>query len=1672
MKKVLATLLVLAMIVTGLVCLNPKASEVKAASNATDHGTFVTVEKAKWDDLDKDGVPDLEGYLFAGYFKSENCTLADKSSKGNATHAKFVKDDMLDVKVQTTNGVVQKSDVEDKDGNKVYEGKHVIRFISSVESLNYSKIGFELEYTTASGETKKVRNTSSKVFTKIESTTGVSGGTIDKYEFSPKVVGEDSEYFMTAKLPVEVGNEAVTYKVRAFWTTLDGTTVMGKTRCVSVNDGNNEIVNMTVDAKSQLDVQAEYTATYGPNADPTAEGAGTSGAKVEVLSSDADGHTNIRITLQGDDTATSLKSATKFVIFDKDGNEVATGVYRNYYTKYTGSGTADTSWYDVEPTATRFAIATSADLYGLASVVSAGTDQFAGDEIHVVRGITLNKGKAMTSEETGGAPTWVADAGETTYSWNAIGTSSYPFKGVFDGDGNEISGLYRNFGTNWYVGFFGCTAVGSEFKNFKLTNSYIRADGNGVGIVGKGMVNKFENVYTDWIIHCERSGDSGLGGLWGNPTDISNLTTEINNCWFDGEIYRVNGNLVGGFVGCLSGSKSVMNFNDCLFTGTVKNMAGARYGAIIAGATWNDSIINVKNSFVLGDVKTTSATVSGAVAGYLSSTTKLNLENVFVSDASSLDYYGSMTASNFSQTNVQKVARNTICGLDQDEINALFNDSTDAWVPDNTVNDIDRGTPILQEFAEWWQNKQYESKVVTSWYNETDTEFVLTSASQLYGLAKIVNDGTDTFSGKTIKLGADIALNKADSKIVQKWVYGSAIAENEWVPIGTSTNKFAGVFDGQGHTISGLYLDTNVEGAGLFGYSAKPSEFKNFKLVDSYMKTSASRLGIVGRAGVVSMENIYTNAIMISTATANDGLSDVGGLIGTIDLIGSSASDYTNIYTTITNCWFDGYIQISNAGRKAGGFIGGMGGNASVGFYNCLSTGTVTGGYNLGGFFGAKDTYATCDIKNCLSVATVTANPINSANASKYGSFFGDHSASNYNSKMSTSYGTIKIIGAGNNPATGIVKTRDDIMMTDVATLFPESTAWVGDKKLGYNNTDRGTPILATFAEWWIENVNHDELTVDFSWYNDTDTEFTLYDAADLNGFAYIANNTDDFTGKTVKLGANIQLNEVNDDILTSLKQRTVILENKWTPIGTSEKPFNGTFDGENYEISGLYLNATTNGAGMFGTTAASATFKNFKLVDSYMRSASENLGIVGKGTLNGFENVYTNAIMDSETHAVAGFVGQVVPKDNSGNGSFHTSFKNCWFDGEIIQRNASSYAMGGFVGVSCTTGVSGESNGAGIEFLNCLSTGTITGGYRLGGFYGWKSNYAKLEFRNCLSVATLTSDPESNNPTYVGAFVGDHTTSRYNAKAYDSYGIGTIVGNYSGTAKEFETTTYNKTRSYLIDTDESTLFPVLSGETENAWVNDIGYNAVNRGTPILGTFDEFWLARQPETELIDRADTSWYNDNDTEFVLTTQGQLYGLSQLGQTNTFAGKTIKLGKDIALNKVDVNSVEAWKNDEQPAGQWKPLVGFAGTFDGQGNTISGLYLNTTTASAGMFGTTTATAVIKDFQLVDSYMKSTAKGLGIVGTGTFASMENVYTSAVMVSTSTDVAGFAGTVATNGGTVLFDNCWFDGEIIHTGDYLVGGFVGEDAGATVITFNNCLNTGKITGTSKVGGFM
>ena len=118
---------------------------------------------------------------------------------------------------------------------------------------------------------------------------------------------------------------------------------------------------------------------------------------------------------------------------------------------------------------------------------------------------------------------------------------------------------------------------------------------------------------------------------------------------------------------------------------------------------------------------------------------------------------------------------------------------------------------------------------------------------------------------------------------------------------------------------------------------------------------------------------------------------------------------------------------------------------------------------------------------------------------------------------------------------------------------------------------------------------------IDTEWYTGVETEYVIRTAEELAGLAQLVNEGESFAGKTIKLGGNIDLNNL-----------------AWTPIGNWDNVFAGTFDGNGKVVSNLYINdAEGEGVGFFGVTEK-ATLKNVTIENVNIKAYSMVAGIVG----------------------------------------------------------------------------------------------------------------------------------------------------------------------------------------------------------------------------------------------------------------------------------------------------------------------------------------------------------------------------------------------------------------------------------------------------------------------------
>ena len=118
--------------------------------------------------------------------------------------------------------------------------------------------------------------------------------------------------------------------------------------------------------------------------------------------------------------------------------------------------------------------------------------------------------------------------------------------------------------------------------------------------------------------------------------------------------------------------------------------------------------------------------------------------------------------------------------------------------------------------------------------------------------------------------------------------------------------------------------------------------------------------------------------------------------------------------------------------------------------------------------------------------------------------------------------------------------------------------------------------------------------------------------------------------------------------------------------------------------------------------------------------------------------------------------------------------------------------------------------------------------------------------------------------------------------------------------------------------------------------------------------------------------DTSWYTGDKTEYILTSADQLVGFQMLRtEKASFEGITIKLGCDVIFNPGTIEEILARGSQNHV---WKDLHSdyfFRGTFDGQGHTVSGIYMQLTTAAySSMFGSAAGKATFKNLNLINAY------------------------------------------------------------------------------------------------------
>lgn len=287
-------------------------------------------------------------------------------------------------------------------------------------------------------------------------------------------------------------------------------------------------------------------------------------------------------------------------------------------------------------------------------------------------------------------------------------------------------------------------------------------------------------------------------------------------------------------------------------------------------------------------------------------------------------------------------------------------------------------------------------KIDTSWYSTSRTTFTISTVEQLLGFGAIVNakNGSvipfDDFTNKTINLSNDIDLS---------------VVGDEWCPIGSVDQLFAGTFNGNRRTIKGLKINGSLDFMGLFGATGEESsindltvvadikggsqvggivgvnggQLKNCKFMGSLSGTIAVG-GVVG-VNVGQIKRCCNKGNIVSTVRYSGGIvglnqSDIGeitdsynmGVITGVNCVGGIAGH--NSGTLVKNCFNTGLIQSSrNVSSEKVECMGGIIGynNAGCPITNCYSTAPIIGEKSVGGIAGHN--YGS--VNNCVNKGQV-----------------------------------------------------------------------------------------------------------------------------------------------------------------------------------------------------------------------------------------------------------------------------------------------------------------------------------------------------------------------------------------------------------------------------------------------------------------------------------------------------------------------------------------------------------------------------------------------------------------------------------------------------------------------------------------------------------------------------
>ena len=707
-------------------------------------------------------------------------------------------------------------------------------------------------------------------------------------------------------------------------------------------------------------------------------------------------------------------------------------------------------------------------------------------------------------------------------------------------------------------------------------------------------------------------------------------------------------------------------------------------------------------------------------------------------------------------------------------------DSTTSPVPTsyNAYTSFELPEPTREgyEFAGWYTDETYntpagndgkykinsDTTLYAKWVEavsgitHANNTLYISSYEGLKVFRDIVNGSLEsniTIPGDVANSGASVTCYAGTPVTNYNAELQSNITINEdWTPIGVYTNAssqvpYVGEFKGNNNTITfDENFSINSQAAGLFGAISTNCNISNLIIEGNIQSSSTSTSyvgGIVGYATGGSILNCVNRAKFQGTCA--------GGIAG--------KTQSTHLYGCVN------FGEINGTNYTAG-IVGSAASNTSINL--CVNIGNLTSSATACGISG--DVPADITVQNCINLGTLSATNYIYGISSGSGTISSNISAGKFEGTVLYSCYAVSSSASNKNYYDNSICT-DDNFNTDSAVGMATSdfSSWSPDN-LVWSAEEGRYPlpnIVATDSPGGISESVWSEICelakvdtsssgssgtatgITYAGYESTYTtgapKFYITTADGLATFRNMVNGTIE---GTVTIPKDADYNSASDYTVNSETASAAIYgelmdnielpsDENWIPIGSSDRPFSGSFNGNHYTISNLNINAITDNQGLFGviqgtSSSESCTITSLVVEGNITSSACNVAGIAGKATFTKFESCVNKATVES-TSVAAGIAGYVSNVN-----------MDCCYNAGSITASMDVAGIAGYETASDTW----------KEYTYCINSGTITGSTNYSSIIGIANS--RLGLGPCANYGKIIST--TNNET--GCIIGNCITS------------------------------------------------------------------------------------------------------------------------------------------------------------------------------------------------------------------------------------------------------------------------------------------------------------------------